>query len=159
MLRLIPRPLHRMALRLADPLRRVVWSVLRPRFRSVSVIAASGESILLVRHSYGSRRWTFPGGGVGRNETPEQAARREMREEATCEMDGLILVARFEEDVSGARADTWLFAGNLLTGPVADGREVVEARLFPLHSLPEPLGPLTRKRFALWQDWRAAARL
>lgn len=153
--RLVPAPLHRLALGVADPLRRMAWRVVRPRLRSVSVIAAApGDRILLIRHSYGSGQWTFPGGGIKRNEAPEAAARRELREEASCELDGLHLVAEFEENVSGARSATWVFAGNLLSNPVADGREVIEARLFPLHSLPEPLGPLTRTRLDLWRQWR-----
>lgn len=158
MLHLIPPWLHRLALRLADPLRRRLWRILRPRLRSVSVIAlAPGERILLVRLSYGMAAWTFPGGGIGRGETPEDAARREAKEEANCELDGLALVAQFEEDISGARATSWLFAGNLLSNPVPDGREVLEARLFPLHSLPEPLSRGTHLRLRRWREWRSAA--
>lgn len=158
MLRLIPAPLHRLALRLADPLRRRLWRIFHPRLRGVSVIAlAPGERMLLIRLSYGGDRWSFPGGGVGRSETPEAAARRETKEEAGCELDGLRLVAQFEEDISGARATSWLFVGNLLSNPVADGREVLEARLFPLHSLPEPLSQRTRKRLHMWREWQSAA--
>jgi ADP-ribose pyrophosphatase YjhB (NUDIX family) len=158
MLHLIPRPLHRLVLRVADPLRRRVWRILRPRLRSVSVIAlAPGERILLIRLSYGVAAWTFPGGGIRRGEAPEEAARREAKEEADCELDGLKLVAQFEEDISGARATSWLFAGNLLSNPVPDGREVLEARLFPLHSLPEPLSRRTQVRLQRWREWRSAA--
>ena len=49
------------------------------------------------------------------------------------------------------------FAGVVDAVPKVDGREVVEARFFPVHSLPEPLSPRTRTRLALWQDWRSRA--
>ena len=35
--------------------------------------------------------------------------------------------------------------------PRPDGREIVEARFFPLHSLPEPMLDRTRERLAAWQ--------
>jgi hypothetical protein len=38
--------------------------------------------------------------------------------------------------------------------PRPDRREVIEARFFPLHSLPEPLTPLSRKRVAAWKARR-----
>ena len=40
-----------------------------------------GHEILLVRHSYGDRRWMLPGGRMRRGEDPVATARREMRQE------------------------------------------------------------------------------
>ena len=37
--------------------------------------------VMLVQHSYGSRHWTFPGGGVHTAESPLRAAERECLEE------------------------------------------------------------------------------
>lgn len=156
MLRLIPAPLHHRALRLAYRLRHH-WR----RFRGVtgegvSVIARDFDGqILLVRHSYGPVGWYFPGGGVGRNETPEQAARRELREETGCPVDGLRLLATIDEELSGAPHRAHIFEGVVDAMPRADGREVIEARFFPTHSLPEPLGERTRVRLRLWQARKA----
>ena len=57
----------------------------------------------------------------------------------------------------GTSSTAWLFTGKLLSAPGANGREVAEARLFPRHSLPEPLGTRTAKRLSLWQEYRAEA--
>ncbi|HUB84833.1 MAG TPA: NUDIX domain-containing protein [Rhizomicrobium sp.] len=55
--------------------------VVRPTALGASVIAQDEQGrVLLVRHSY-MPGWSLPGGGVGRNEPPETAALREMREE------------------------------------------------------------------------------
>lgn len=107
--------------------------------------------VLLVRHSYGPPGWHFPGGGLRRGETPEQAARRELREETGCAMTALRLAGVLEEELSGSPHTTHVFAGVVNAMPRPDGREVIEARFFPTHSLPEPLGRRTRARLQLWQ--------
>ena len=153
MLRLIPPPLHRLALRIAQPLRKRWWRLTKPDLQGVSIIGCDPRGqVLMVRLAYGSGEWQFPGGGIKREEAPEAAARRELQEEAGCSADGLKEIARFEEIVFGARCDSWLFAGNILTQPRADGREVVEARFFPRHSLPMPISNRAQKRLAMWRE-------
>ena len=95
--------------------------------------------------------------GRRRNEPAETAARRELREETGCEIAALASVGEIEEELSNAPHRAHLFAGVVDAVPKVDGREVVEARFFPVHSLPEPLSPRTRTRLALWQDWRSRA--
>jgi ADP-ribose pyrophosphatase YjhB (NUDIX family) len=50
----------------------------------VSAVVVRGERVLLVRYAYGDRRgmWTLPGGYARQDETLDQAALRELREEA-----------------------------------------------------------------------------
>src|SRR5580704_1110417 len=45
------------------------------------VLLTSGDQILLVCGWHSDGKWSLPGGGIRRNETPEQAAVRELREE------------------------------------------------------------------------------
>ncbi len=49
----------------------------------VSAIVVRGDKVLFVRYAYGSRRgmWTLPGGYAQHDETLDQAALRELREE------------------------------------------------------------------------------
>ena len=60
---------------------RVYWFVFRPQMAGVKCVITHGDEVLLVRHTYGSRAWDFPGGTVRRREAPVTAARREMHEE------------------------------------------------------------------------------
>ena len=62
--------------------------------RGVKVMAFDAQGrLLLVRHGYGrSDLWMLPGGGVGRREMPEAAARRELMEEVGCRVGALALV-------------------------------------------------------------------
>ncbi len=107
----------------------------------VSVIMTNlGGDVLLLRHSYGPDVWGLPGGGINRGEEPEAAARREVREELGIELTRLEPIGTLEEVLSGSPHTAHLFAAICNQHPRPDGREVVEARFFPSHSLPEPLG-------------------
>lgn len=150
MLRLIPPPLHRLALRAAHALRKRWWRWRRPRIVGCSVIAldAAGR-VLLVRHSYGQDFWALPGGAVGRGEDPAVAAQRELAEEVGCRLAGIRHVAVVAERLHGAENIVHLYAGEAGNSPRADGREIVEARFFPRDALPQPLSRMVAARLAL----------
>ena len=152
MFHLIPAPLHRFALRVAYRLRQKKRRATGKTRDGVTVVGRDFDGqILLVRHSYGPNEWFFPGGGIGDDESPEEAAMRELMEETACEITGMKLVGVIEETLSGAPHKDHLFEGVVSDMPEADGREILEARFFPTHSLPEPLSPRTRERLKMWQ--------
>ena len=153
MLHLIPRPLHRLVLKIGHRVRHYWRKFSGITGEGVSIIARnSGGEILLVRHSYGPHGWYFPGGGVGRNEMPDQAAHREMLEETGCALTSMKLVGILDEEISGAQHRAHIFDGVVEAMPQPDGREIVEARFFRVNALPEPLSPRTRTRLELWQS-------
>lgn len=152
MLRLIPAPLHRLLYRIAHAARLRVFRITRPHLRSVTVIGVTiDEQMLLIRTSYGPAGWGFPGGGIGRNETPDAAAIRELREETQCRITNLRCIEVIDKPVLGTTSTGHLYTGTVLDMPEADGREIVEARLFPLHSLPHPLTPAAARFLAVWR--------
>jgi len=152
MLHLIPAPLHRVALRWAHRLRHRWRKFSRTPLAGVSVLVTDLEGrLLLVRHSYGSDSWALPGGGIGRSEQPEDAARREVREEVGCALEQVRVLEKLEETISGSPHIAWLVAGVTRDHPRPDRREILEARFFPTHSLPEPMTGLTRARIAAWR--------
>jgi 8-oxo-dGTP pyrophosphatase MutT (NUDIX family) len=150
--RLLPVPLHRAALRVAHPLRKVVRRVLRPHVIGISLVGrnAAGD-VLLVRHSYGAPRWTLPTGKVERGEEPSATARRELREELGCEADRLAFVAAIDDDLWGAPHTDLVFTCELRSVPVPDGREVIEAKFFPPDTLPK-VSSRTAKQLAVWRE-------
>jgi ADP-ribose pyrophosphatase YjhB (NUDIX family) len=153
MLHLIPAPLHRLGYRAAHTARKFWWQLRKPQIASVSVIATDLEDrLMLVRLSYGSRSWSIPAGGVNRGEAPEDAARREFREETGCETNYLEFIGTQVEPYHGSRNTIHVYATKVQGNPKADMREILEARFFPLHSLPEPLSKLTRRRLDLWRQ-------
>ncbi|KRA79412.1 NUDIX domain-containing protein [Altererythrobacter sp. Root672] len=150
MLHLIPAPLHRQLYRLADGVRKRWWIISRPRRTSVVVLAFDDHGqVLLVRHSYGVRVWTAPGGGMGEQEDPALAAAREFREELSCELSGLTLLEARELEISGSRDTVHLFAARLNGTPRPDMREIVAAGLFDPEHLPADCSRLVPSQVAL----------
>jgi ADP-ribose pyrophosphatase YjhB (NUDIX family) len=151
MFHLIPAPLHRAALPLAHRVRHAWRQFSKAPLVGCAVIISNLDgSILLVRHSYGPPKWALPGGGVGRREDPEDATRREIREELGIELGKLTRVATLQDTLSKSPHETHLFEAVTDQFPRIDTREVIEARFFPRHSLPQPQGDETRKRLEAW---------
>jgi len=89
-----------------------------------------GRALLLVRPSYRAG-WHFPGGGVGRGETPEEAARRELAEEIGLTAAALRPAGSTCGIWDGQRDRIYFFELRLVELPKLrlDNREVIEARL------------------------------
>lgn len=114
--------------------------VLRPTTVGVRVLAThpTNQSVLLVRHRGGARPWSLPGGGVARRETLEQAARRELQEEAGCAAQVDSLLGIYFAYGEGMSNHVVVFHCTT-PGPARPPRgdlEIVDARFFPRHDLP-----------------------
>ncbi len=148
----LPAPLHRALLPWAHLLRHRWRRWRKVPIAGVSVVITNlTGDVLLVKHSYGPDVWSLPGGGLGRGEDPLAAVRREVREELGVELARIEPIGVLEETLSGSPHTAHIFAATCDRQPRPDGREVTEARFFPSHSLPEPLGRTTRDRIAVWR--------
>lgn len=110
----------------------------RPLQVGVRVLVPRGDAVLLVRHRGGSRPWALPGGGVAKGESLEEAARREVREEAGCAVAPGHLLGVYHAFYEGMTNYTAVFVCAPLGAAAApDGDlEIVDARFFPLRDLP-----------------------
>jgi NAD+ diphosphatase len=112
---------------------------------AVLVAIRRGDQLLLVRHAYGpTDLWALVAGFLEAGESLEQAVHREVREEVGLELGGLtyfgsqpwamsgpgVVLAGFTAECADPRAE-----------PVIDGRELTQARWFPLDALPRDLPP------------------
>ena len=151
MLRLIPPPLFRQALRAAHRLRRHWWRIARPQVIGCRVLAIDEQQrVLLIRHSYGSGKWMPPGGGLARGELPVSAALRELREETGCGLLSALEIDCCEERLYGAPHRVHVVAGIAIGTPRPDGREIIEAGFFALDSLPESMVSGFREALPRW---------
>ena len=98
----------------------------------------SGPEVLLVQRnpeaSFMGGAWVFPGGAVNRDETPAEAAVRELAEEAgigmATEPEALVTFSRWITPVEvKVRFDTWFYVAEAPEGveAEADGAECVAA--------------------------------
>jgi ADP-ribose pyrophosphatase YjhB (NUDIX family) len=111
------------------------------------IVRAADGRVLLLRHRLwpDATQWGFPSGFAKRGERFQDTVIREVREET-----GLtVRVGELAELRSGLRYRVEVYYEAVLVsdigGLVLDGREILEARLFPLDALPAAMPPLHRQ--------------
>lgn len=111
-----------------------------------AVVTDGAGRVLLLQHTF--RRgsgWGIPGGFVERGEQPEDAIRRELREEVCVELDGVRLVAARTLKRTGQVE--LLFAARVREGarPRAASAEIRRAEWFTRDALPQGLSQDQRR--------------
>lgn len=150
MLHLIPRRLHRAAYRAAHFLRASWWRFTKPMVHGACVIARDDAGcVLLVRLSYGSGRWQFPGGGMAAGEDPLLAGLREFGEETGLALQAPCLLGQQVERLHGATNIVHVIAGQSKGTARPNGREIVAAQWFACDALPPDRSASVEARLAL----------
>ena len=135
---------------LAHTLRRIYWFVVHPNTRGVKVVIEYENKYLFVRHGYGSRKWTLPGGGINRNETPEAAAKREAWEEVRLDLNVLRSIGSFETSLEYKHDTVYCFlATTLRDKPILRRGEIVAYGWFPKDDLPSEISINAHRTFEL----------
>lgn len=103
-----------------------------------SVIAAKyGDSWIFVRHQK-RETWEIPGGHIEKNETPDQAANRELIEETGAVDFNIECVATYSVQKDGKKGYGRLYIADISKlGPVQDSSEIGE--LILAYAMPENL--------------------
>jgi ADP-ribose pyrophosphatase YjhB (NUDIX family) len=153
LLEILPAPLHRVALTLAQKI--LLWRhelIRRPTVICSVIVQNELGQIMLVRHSYRAPDvWMLPSGRMGSGEAPIAAATRELKEEVGCNLDDAQLIEFEDEEFWDPRFHTFVVGGLTSVTPNADLREIDQAAFFNLSELPEPLDEFTAMQLARWQ--------
>ncbi len=150
--------------RYAYPLARLWWTVRAPvRIGVRAVVLDSQQRVLLVRHSYGTEGWGFPGGGPGRRERLADTAVREVWEETGIRSQVQRLHGLYDSFAEGKSDHVALFVcqADGDAQPVPVSAEIVACGFFPVDDLPPEASEGTRRRLAelqveapaLWSLW------
>lgn len=121
---------------------KIYWFMFRPKTMGVKCLIRYQDKVLLIRNSYGKMQWTFPGGGVKRGESHENAARREILEEVGIRIQKINYLGEYKNTRQYKRDTVHCYsceASN--SGFLIDGNEVIEANWFPMDNLPNPQSP------------------
>lgn len=104
-----------------------LYARVRPHTRVRVVIRTGDDEILMVKNWLSQQRWSVPGGGINRGETPENAAIREVHEETGLifKRSQLKLVGMFENE---------------------DDKAPIHLMVFEIHLPKQPLPPIALLR-------------
>lgn len=129
---------------------KVYCFIFRPVRMGVRVVMLQDNEVWLIQHTY-LPGWFLPGGGLKRNETLEQAARREAFEETGAELNEISLLGIFSSFIQWKTDHTAVFLCKdfKITGK-SDG-EIAAMRLFPIDALPDTIFSSHRKLLEAYQ--------
>lgn len=147
------RQLRRRISQLVSP---AVLTVLRLRTRLTGqqrarvLVLDHKDNLMLVWETIGVGRWSVPGGGINKGETPAAAAARELYEETGIDVspDSLEYLGFFQNARTEVGYDAYVFAvrvarEQLPTRP-HNSLEIIDIKWFPGDALPSPLSPFVR---------------
>ena len=143
------RLLIRLLLTPLQMLRRGYWRLTGAPQHGVHAVPLTVEGkVVLVRLTY-APAWRLPGGGLGRNERPEEAVLRELREEIGLTDWGAVERLEDFSGSSGMEGDrSALFLVRDVHYHPRRTWEVEEVREFGLDDLPDDIGAWTRRALA-----------
>lgn len=111
---------------------------MRPKRFGVKCLIYDGDKILLIKNNYGSKLWNLPGGGIKKNEKPESAAKREVKEELGIELKILDFSGQYSSNIEGKRDEIYCYSSKIpKVTKLRLSREIKEAKWFDRKELPE----------------------
>ncbi len=109
-----------------------------PRSAGSSACSPAGDRVLLVRHTYGDRRWDLPGGRMRRDEAALSTARREMHEELGVLIQDWAPIGVVSGTAEFRRDRMQIFHAEISDGEIEiDRGELATMHWFPRRELPD----------------------
>lgn len=126
------------------------WFLFRPKMAGAKIILTRGSEILFVVQTYVTG-YRLPGGGINKGEVPEEAIRREVREELGITLGDITYLDSFFTDAEYKRDTVYVFTAELPEEPLTlDDVEIASVHWFHSDNLPR-LSPLTMKMIEIYR--------
>jgi len=160
MLQKKPRPLLIRCLRkvfyaCANPLQKIYWLLFRPYRPGAKTFVFNQDKLLLVRLGYGHKKWVLPGGGIDKGENGEEAAKREVKEEAGLDIENLIYIGKRFNTNQYKKVDVFYYTTKTYNSNlVIDNQEIVDAGWFKINELPEEITPRLKEEIMGYNNWK-----
>ena len=135
----------RLLAKLLYTINKIRWRITKPLTLGVRLLLIKDLTVLLVKHTY-TNYWFLVGGAVEKNETLEQAVRREAQEEIGAQLKDLTLFGVYSNFIESKSDHIILFSCNDFTVTGTTNHEIAKFRFFDLDKLPEDISPATRRR-------------
>ncbi len=134
-----------------------VWiSVLQGRKGSqgARIVIVDDRKVLLVAHWYAPWTWTLPGGGVDKDETPEEAAMREAVEETGIRVKSIAGEIGTYTGTLGKMDKVTVFYSGDFEGSLnmVPSLEIMARSWFDIDNLPPEVSPANRRRIEAYRD-------
>ena len=113
-----------------------------------AVVRSDDSKFLLVRHTY-TKGWHFPGGGVEKGQTAEQALKNELRQETGLQLFGKpVMHGAFHNSAVSKRDHVLVYLCNVQGTLAAKPKslEIAEIGYFAFEDLPSDINPGTARR-------------
>jgi len=124
---------------LIRPFLYLYYFVFKPKTFGVKMLVKKGNKFLYIRNSYGLEYWTFPGGGINRNELPEHAAIRETLEETGIPVAKPISIGTYKSTRQYKRDTVYCFYTQIKQSRIKiNPGEILTAEWKDITHLPEP---------------------
>lgn len=127
------------------------WYITRPTTSGAKVIIRCQNEILLIKTTYGYN-YSLPGGGLKKNETPANAAKREVMEEVGIRLNKVIPLPSFVTHEEYKEDTVYSFYSEVTNKSYTlDSFEIDKAEWRPLDNLPK-LGTVTNKIISIYRN-------
>ena len=125
---------------------KLYWFLFRPHeFGVKCVIEGPSEKILMIRSTYGRGYWNFPGGRLGRNEDPKNAAIREVLEELGIDVREIQLLKSYVSTLDYKYDHIDVFVAKIAGERFVPNKdEIREAMWVDPKNPPQPLGGVAK---------------
>lgn len=141
--------------RIGFPLARAWWFIRRPKKYGSKILVENNGKFLLVKISYAHKSWTIPGGGMKRGESAEEAALREIQEEADINLTGVTKIGEYKSNLYHTKDTVYCFYAETSSDYLEpDGVEILEAKWFSRDELPDGYMPVVDYLFEMYDKYK-----
>jgi 8-oxo-dGTP diphosphatase len=132
-------------------LKKLVWFITRPKRQGVKCVLESNGKILMIKRTFGTDKFVFPGGAIYVGESPEVAAKREIQEDLGIKLDQIKALGSFEQIVHHRNETLHCFSAQAQSKALSvDQNKIHSICWFDRKNLPE-LTPVSKSVYKLYQ--------